>query len=137
MKLENYLLTLQPFIVNLIGLASGESHYDWHADAEFFGIFDNSEILDADLDIELILNNHGVTVDAECYIDGTVTVACDRCLENLEIPVSTSFEDSYVTDGEDLDFSQDIYDYVCIALPLQRVHEDGECNPDTIKFLSK
>ena len=128
---------MQPFIVNLIGLASGESLYEWHADAEFFGIFGNSEILDADLDIELVVNNHGVTIDAECWIDGTVTVACDRCLEDLVIPVSTEFEDSYVSEDDELDFSQDIYDYVCTSLPIQRVHEEGDCNEETVKFLSK
>ena len=128
---------MQPFIVKLNALASGVSHYDWTADASFFGKFENSEILDADIQVAMTLHNHGVTVDAECEIEGTVTVQCDRCLEDLEIPVETSFEETYVPDGEDLDFSQDVYDFVCIALPLQRVHEDGECNEETIKFISK
>ena len=127
---------MQPFIVKLDALASGTSRYDWHADAEFFAIFGNSEILDADLDISLVLRNHGITVDASCEVEGHVTVACDRCLEDLELPVETSFEESYVLD-DDLDFSQDIYDYVCTSLPLQRVHPEGECNQETVKYLSK
>ena len=83
------------------------------------------------------LTNHGATVDVECDIDGSVTVACDRCLEKLELPVSTSFDESYAPESDVLDLSQDVYDYVCTALPLQRVHEDGECNPETVKYLSK
>lgn len=137
MKIEKILLPLQPFIVKLNGLASGVSRYDWKADRSFFANFENSEILDADIRVSLILHNHGVTVDAECDIEGTVTVQCDRCLENLEIPVETSFDESYVLDGEDLDFSQDVYDFVCIALPIQRVHEEGGCNQETVKYLSK
>ena len=39
------------------------------------------------------------------------------------------------SDGE-LDLSQFIYDYVCVNLPLQKVHEEGECNPQMIAKLS-
>ena len=127
---------MQPFIVKISALASGVSHYDWTADAQFFVEFGNSDILDASVKVSLTLHNHGVTVDAECELEGTVTVACDRCLEDLVIPVQTSFGESYVPEGDELDFRQDVYDYVCIALPLQRVHEDGQCNDETVKYLS-
>ena len=99
-------------------------------------LFGNPDILDADLEVEVTIHNHGVTVDVECDINGSVTVPCDRCLEDLEIPVETGFEESYVPEGDELDLSQDVYDYVCIALPLQKVHPEGQCNPDTIKYLS-
>ena len=129
---------MQPFVVKLTALAPGVSHYDWHADAEFFGIFGNTEILDADLKVGVEIHNHGVTLDAVCSADGKVTVACDRCLENLDVPVNVSFEETYVpSEDDDLDLSQDIYDYICTALPLRRVHPDGECNEETTKYLSK
>lgn len=113
-------------------MKDGSSHFDWHADAEFFGTFENSEITDADLSLSVDVNNLGDSVEIDCAIDGTVTVICDRCLEPLTIPVHTSFQKD---DG--LDLGQDIYDYVNIALPLQRVHPDGECNPETLKYLNK
>lgn len=128
---------MQPFIVKLIGLAKGESRHEWHAGPEFFGNFENSEILDADLEAVVFIDNHGATVDVECELEGSVTVACDRCLEDLVIPVKTSFEESYVPETDELDLSQEVYDYVCISLPMQRVHEEGECNQETIKYLSK
>jgi len=127
---------LQPFVVKLNDLARGVTHLEWHANAEFFALFDNSEILDADLDIDLTLVNRGMTLDVQCGIEGSVTVQCDRCLEDLRIGVDSSFEDSYTPEGNELDLSQDIYDYVCISLPLQRVHDEGQCNEQTTKFLS-
>ena len=36
----------------------------------------------------------------------------------------------------DLDLSQTVYDYICLSLPVQRVHEDGGCDPETVRFLS-
>ena len=128
---------MQPFVVKLTSLPPGKSHFKWHAGAEFFEVFGNTEILDADLEVAATVRNHGLTVDAACEIAGSVTVACDRCLEDLAIPVETSFEETYAPEGDELDLGQDVYDYVCISLPLQRVHPEGECNQETTKYLSK
>lgn len=35
-----------------------------------------------------------------------------------------------------MDLSQTIYDFSYLALPMQRVHEDGECNPVAMRYLS-
>ena len=128
---------MQPFVVELKGLARGSSRQEWTAGREFFEQFGNSEILNADLEVKAEIHNHGVTLDVSCEICGSVTVACDRCLEDLVLPVETSFEESYTPELGELDLSQDIYDYVCISLPLRRVHPDGECNCETTKYLSK
>ena len=109
----------------------------WHAGAEFFETFGNVEILDADLEVTADVISRGLTVDAACTIAGSVTVACDRCLEDLVIPVEVSFEETYTPEGGELDLSQDVFDYVCTSLPLQRVHPEGECNQETTKYLSK
>ena len=131
------LLTLQPFVVNLNDLGRGVSSLAQSAGKEFFESFGNQEILDADIKVQASVNNRGVSVDVQAEISGTVTVLCDRCLEPLEIPVETGFEETYAPEGAELDFSQEVYDFVCITLPLQRVHEEGKCNPETTKYLSK
>ena len=128
---------MQPFIVKLNGLASGRTVFNWKADVKFFEQFGNTDILAADLDVTAKVVNHGATVDVECGVEGKVTVPCDRCLDDLELDVETNFSEVYTPEDSSLDLSQDIYDYVCTALPLQRVHPEGECNPVTIKFLSK
>ncbi len=128
---------MQPFVVRLIDLGPGAKHFEWKAGREFFESFGNSEILDADISVAASILNKGLTAHAVCEIGGSVTVACDRCLEDLEIAVETSFEETYTPEGAELDLSQDIYDYICTSLPLQRVHPVGECNSETTKYLSK
>ena len=113
------------------------TEFDRTIGKEFFESFGNPDILDARLDVFCDILRHGVTVDVECSISGTVTVPCDRCLEPLDIPVDTEFSETYAPEGDELDFSQEVYDFVCTALPLQRVHAEGSCNSETIKFLSK
>ena len=128
---------MQPFIVKLSSLAPGTNCLEWHAGREFFETFGNTDILGADLTVTVHVCSHGITADVECTIAGTVTVACDRCLEDLQIGVDASFGDSYTPEADELDLSQDVYDYVCTSLPLQRVHPEGQCNSETVKFLSK
>ena len=128
---------MQPFSIPIKGLKAGHNHFEWHADGKFFETFGNSGILGASVEVVLDLNFHGITASASCTLKGTVTVPCDRCLEDLTLPVDTGFEEDYVAEGDEFDFSQDIYDFVMVSLPLQRVHPDGECNEETVKYISK
>ncbi len=147
----------EKFIIPLNGLAAGKSEFSWQAGKEFFEAFENTEILDAELDVNVTVEKLGRYFGVDCEIDGSVTVACDRCLEDLEMPVGTdimlsvkfgSEEDSdehqegereivFVPEGDaEYDLSQIIYDYVCLALPMQRHHAEGQCNPETAKYLA-
>ena len=149
---------MQPFIVPLSGLASGRTDFRWHAGGQFFSGFENSEILDADLVVCAVVDKAGRYVGVDLDIEGTVVVACDRCLADLTLPVSVrpafsvkfgeAPEDASSTDeggreiiflpetDADMDLAQIVYDYVCTSLPLSRVHPDGECDPETVKYLN-
>jgi len=146
------------FIVPLNGLAQGRSEFRVRVGEEFFAQFENPEILDAALDVLVEVEKSGRFIGIDCTVEGSVTVACDRCLEDLVLPVDTGFSQSikfgpepveggpaeeggreivYLPESEgEYDLSQSVYDYTCISLPVQRVHEDGECNPDALRYLS-
>ena len=132
MILRKKLLPLQPFVISFKGLKAGVNEFHWHADGEFFESFGNPDIRDANLEIEVKVTNEDWEIGAEVWIHGTVTVLCCRCLGDLDLPVDVSFETSGVQD-----LSQDIYDEVCVSLPMTWVHEDGGCDEDTVRFLSK
>ena len=145
------------FRVPLNGLAQGRTEFRRRVGKEFFEHFENSEILDAGLDVLVEVEKTGRFIWVDCTIRGDVTVTCDRCLQDLVLPVDTDFKLSVkfgeaaeedpgmegdreivilpVTDA-DLDLGQAVYDYVCLSLPVQRVHEDGGCDPEAVKYLS-
>ena len=144
------------FIIPLNGLAAGENRFFWHVGKEFFDGFDNTEVLESQLDIEVVAEKSGRYIGIDCAVHGCVVVECDRCMEDLEMPVdvdimlSVKFSDSgssdevsdndrevifVPADDTDLDLGQIVYDYVCTSLPMQRMHEDGECNPDALRYL--
>ena len=143
-------------LIGLDGLKAPGSHFDWHADGKFFGEFENSEILDADLDTATEVTPSGSCYLIDCAVKGSVTVLCDRCLSEVVLPVErlirlsvrygqgpSGMEEEgreliFLPDAESvLDLGQILYDYVCTALPLVRVHPDGGCDPDVVKFLGR
>ncbi len=131
---------MDSFIIPLNGWAAGERKFRFHADTEFFHKFDNIEILDADVNAEIRVTKEGMQkVEAVLQLQGTVTVPCNRCLEPVVIPVEANPSEVLAPGEEEVDWdlSQAVYDYVCLSLPLQRVHPEGECNPDTVRFLSR
>ena len=134
--------------------ASRRAEFRWKADTEFFQQFDNQDILSADIGIDGVAVKTGHSIDVDLDVRGRVKVRCDRCLGDLVLPVETKALLSIRTEGEDatdgerdvivpegsaaeVDLRQVIYDYVCLSLPLQKVHPEGECDPDTVKFLSQ
>ena len=54
------------FIIPLNGLAAGETRFSWHAGKEFFDSFENTEILDADVDIEVRVEKSGRYLGVDC-----------------------------------------------------------------------
>ena len=131
---------MDSFIIPLNGWAAGEREFRFHADTEFFHKFDNIEILDADVNAEIRVTKEGMQkVEAVLHLQGMVTVPCNRCLEPVVIPVEANPSEVLAPGEEEVDWdlSQAVYDYVCLSLPLQRVHPEGECNPDTVRFLSR
>ena len=123
---------MQPFVIPERNLKPGKSHFSWHVDGTLFQEFENSEVLGADVQAEVDVLNDGSCVQVQGTLKGTVVVACDLCLENLTLTVDTSFEDEDV-----FDLTQDLYDFICTSLPMRRVHPEGECKAETVKYLSK
>ena len=145
------------FIIPLNGLTTGQYEFDWKVGKEFFEGFDNSEILDAELDAYVRVEKSGRYVGVDCEVTGDVTVECDRCLGDLKLPVdeeillSVKFGEEGTSEETDdsereviylpqddavLDMKQIIYDYVCLSLPMQRFHAEGECDPDAMRYLA-
>lgn len=150
------------FIIPLNGLPVGKADYAWHAGKEFFGSFGDSEILDADVDVDAHVEKSGDGLGLDCKIKGRLTVPCDRCLEPLDLPVDKTWilnvkfgeepdEGEVIElDGDDeketvyfpsgsarIDLSQVVYDYTVLSLPAKRVHPDGQCNPEVMRFLTE
>ncbi|MBP6868260.1 MAG: DUF177 domain-containing protein [Bacteroidales bacterium] len=123
--------------------SKGTYDYAFRLDKSFFSSFQNEEILDAELNTEIQIcrieeQEPAITVK----ISGTVVVMCDRCLDKLAVPVS--FE-SKLDEEETLecrndfsgqmDFTQYVYDNICLAIPIRRFHEsEKDCDQEMLRI---
>lgn len=148
------------YAIDTNALSVDNRSFEFHIDRTFFEYFENEEVHDAECDVDItVVKGTGMT-KLEIAISGTVTVECDRCLEDaifpidysapLYIRVSSTIEESYldIVGDEDvlwitpqdreIDLRQFLFDSIMLSLPLQRVHGEDEngvpmCDPEVLK----
>ena len=110
------------------GLRSGLHDFHFKVDGGLFRAFGSTEIKDGDCDVSVALERGESMLTLDVNVDGSVVVECDRCLEDCNVPIH------WLLPMEDeVDLTQYIYESIVLALPYQRVHPDGECNPDMLE----
>lgn len=147
-------------LLEINGLPDESMDFHWDLGKEFFESFGNADIMEAKVGVDVRLVKSGDFVGVDVSAGGSVTVPCDRCLAPLEIPVdeavalSVKFgpgepgdtaeakeggrEIVYLADRETaLDLDQTVYDYVCLAVPMKRVHPEGGCDASVTRFIGK
>ncbi len=133
------------------GLKEGAHAYEWGVGDEFWKGRPEGGITAGEVEVVATLDKGATGVmRLEVSIEGSVTVPCDRCLEDCTLPVNWTgrlavkvSEQEQPSDGEVLwlmpgeamiDLEQYIYESVVLSLPMQRVHPEdvhGQplCNP--------
>ena len=146
---------MESIIIPVKGLQAGEHQFSYAIDGEFFQGFDNGQIKDADCTVKVSVIRHQTLLDITCSVGGFVVTECDRCLEDLTLKVdvdrklTVGFGTVDVEDGREDDvividrseaelcLDQFVYDYICLSLPMVKVHPEGKCNPEMLKYISK
>lgn len=148
---RSYLITLNEF-------EEGHHSYDFEITRKFFDLFEESEIREGELVAVIDLEECPSNIDLTIRILGKVKVSCDRCLDMFDYPVECenklfvrlgkAFDDSdpevitVTSFDHELDIKQYLYEFIHLALPIQRLHPDDDdgnstCNPVMLKKLGE
>ncbi len=135
------------FTIPAGGLKEGHHTFDFEINKRFFDIFEESEIKEGELVAVIEIEKGSAHLDIDIRISGTVRICCDRCLEMFDFPLEcenrllVKFGDSrddidpeIITiprDEYDLDLKQYFYEFIYLALPIQRIHPDDETGKST------
>jgi len=135
------------------GLKLGNHQLNWPVAPDFFDNFEGTGVTEAKLKLDLEVEKKERLMTLNFHIVGEVKVHCDRCNDPLWLDVNSSEElvarFSNETDLSDdkilfldaseykLDLTQFIYEFTILDLPLKRVHEEGQCNPEVVSMLSE
>ena len=144
------------YLIPYKGLSIGKHDYQFHAQDSFFAALESESIAGGDLKVSLVLDKQSRLMIATLHLEGTIKLACDRCLELFDFPVFVDYEQIYKYGNspeinEDdihfldqneyqLDVSQLILENILLEIPIKRVHKednDGNptCNPKQIKLI--
>ena len=96
------------------------------------------------VNVELVVRKTSRAFELNFQTDGMVWVPCDRCLDDMEQPVSSTdkllvkFGHEYAEEGENLivipedegiiNVAWFMYEFVALAIPMKHVHAPGKCN---------
>lgn len=141
------------FKLPLKSLSQGNHGFKYHLGQTFFSDMENSDIRDADLEVDLSVNYARDRYILDFRITGDIVLLCDRCLDDLHCPVETSYHvvveygDDYCDDSDDLlvipesdnylNVAYMIYDTVALSIPMKHVHPLGKCNRQMSVMLRK
>lgn len=135
------------FSVELPKLKNGLNHFVFDVSPEFFAGFEQPLIQKGQIQVQVELKKNLNQLDAFFRMRGSVQLNCDRCDEPFDFPLEIEkrlvytyqdqgvaeddFEELIYLDPKNhlLDVSQEIYDFVCLEVPIRKVPEgcDESC----------
>jgi uncharacterized protein len=152
---------LQEFQIPYVGLKIGMHQFEYQIDSQFFKHFEESLIADCKVNVKVDFEKKETLFILNFFIDGTVNVGCDTCLEPFDKEIFGDFqclvkfseelakgnndddEIIYISrDAPFIDISHLIYEYIVLCLPMHLVGckepgTDPRCNQEVIKRLLK
>jgi len=143
------------YVIQFAGLKEGRHEFEFDVDDSFFEQFESSEIKKGKLAVRVILDKNRQVLEMGFFIQGTVQSICDRCLDELDLPLQYQGklffkfgEESYELTDEiiilssseyKVDISQYIYEFIHLAIPYRKIHPDingaSGCNSGMIQKL--
>ena len=140
------------------GLSQGKHIFEYEVDGKFFSEFEGGVVDEGKVKVLITLEKQSSLMILWFDVQGTVNVQCDRCLEMFDLPIKSQekifvkFGEKEYVEGDEviwvsvndyqLNVAQLIYEFVCLAVPIKKVHPSDEkgnstCDPLMIEKLNK
>ncbi|MGL5938351.1 MAG: YceD family protein [Phocaeicola sp.] len=128
------------------------STYEFQLDNQFFVDLDAPEVQKGRLTVSLEVKKAYGLFTFDFQVDGIVKIPCNRCLDEMELPVSVSDKlkvklgPKLTEEGDILVVSEDdgylnvawfIYEFIALGIPMKYVHAPGKCNKGMVGKLDK
>jgi uncharacterized metal-binding protein YceD (DUF177 family) len=149
---------LSNYTIQFSGLSEGIHYFDFSADKLFFACFEESDIKEGNVQIQVELEKRSTYLRLNFVLNGEVELTCDRCLEKYNqviegnYPMYVKFTDEFTEDTDEVMYLQPgefevnvaklIYEFIVVSIPIRHIHPDDEqgnslCNPEMLKKLEQ
>ncbi len=146
----------KPFNIRFSGLSLGQHKFNFNITlSDFSDDFKVEDALGLDLALEVVLVKEINLMHLNFSLGGCVLLPCDRCTNKYSQPIHfkekilVKFSSPLVIDEKDethymdqnqidIDLRPFIYEFICLAIPMKRVHEKtSDCDQESIEFIHK
>lgn len=143
-KINGVLGRFDKYKIDLKGMQADSCEYEFVLDNSFFADIDGSEVQRGKVNVGLVVKKMSHAFEFSFRTEGIVWVPCDRCLDDMEQPVSSEdelwvkFGHEYAEEGDNLvvipeeeegiNVAWFMYEFVVLAIPMKHVHAPGKCN---------
>ena len=80
------------FRLQLKNIPEGVQEFEYHLGKQFFVNMESADIHDADLTVRLTVTHKHDIYNLAFHVTGTVTLICDRCLDDLIHPIDATYD---------------------------------------------
>ena len=140
---NKYMCQTELFKIDLKGLTQEVTPLEYQLDDQFFLSIEEAQVQGGSLHVSGSIRKAVGFFELELHTNGIVRIPCDRCLDLMDQPIDTDLrltvklgtereegDDYIIVDERDatLDTSWYIYESIVLAVPIQHVHQLGDCN---------
>ena len=132
------------YTIDLKSLTPGTHDFEYLLENKFFVDIDGNEVHKGHVNVHLTVKRTLMAFELNFQIAGTVIVPCDRCLDDMELPIETQdklivkFGKEYAEESDEIvivpeeessiNIAWFLYEFIALAIPIKHVHAAGKCN---------
>ncbi len=137
---------IEQYNIMFKGLKTGVHHFSFDLDNRFFGYFESPDCHGGDIAVSVEIEKKSHLLTLVLVFSGNVKVICDRCLEELDMPLEFESklyvkfgEEGYEKDAEvlyldvnenNLNVAEYFIESIRLNLPIKRVHKKDKNGND-------
>lgn len=139
--------------IELKGMQTDSVTHEFLLDTLFFTHIDGPEVQKGRVNVVLTVKRTPRAFELHFQTEGVVKVPCDRCLDEMELPVCSTdtlmvkFGTEYAEEGDNLIIIPEVegalnvawfmYEFIALTIPMKHIHAPGKCNKTVTSKLSK
>lgn len=139
--------------VDLKNLSPGVHEFEYILENKFFVDIDGDEVQKGKVKVNLTVKRTSMVFDMNFQLEGVVYVPCDRCLDDMDLPISAKnklivkFGKEYAEESDEIviipeaegeiNLAWFIYEFIALTIPMKHVHAPGKCNKAMSSKLKK
>lgn len=137
---------LKEFLIQFQGLKNGIHQFEYQINSKFFKNFEDSALHDVDIEVQLEMDRQTNMLVLDFEFEGTMKAECDRCLEQIDMPIDGELrlmikfseeekeeEDDVVyihPESPGLNVAKFIYEAIHLGIPFRKVKPECDDTPE-------